>query len=418
MKMLKCAIILLAVVFAFGCAARYGKVAEAPEKLQLTLEQFQEHWQIIVDMYVQPLPDTPEARLACFQKLIAKGLEECLNDRQSHYLTKEAVGKIFEELVGFYAGVGLELSHTDNPVTIVSVIEESPAEKSGKFQAGDAIIEVDGQDVTKESSQSLVGKIRGSADSGVTLRVKRSGKKHEPVALTRQMIFKRTVRALDIGQDITYIKIEHFNNPTPMELFHEISKRLLVQLRGNIWALNFDAKKFVIDLRGNPGGSVDAVGSMSYFFAESEDEVVLTTESRKGEKIDRAGKFMSPSDGIPPGIFRDLWLAVIIDGGSASASEIFAEFLNQSIGVPRVGTRSFGKGSVQQIISLEQGDGLYLTIAEYFVGKNRTPINKIGIQPEYEVEDTAPVKETSRNLAVDPANDPQLRKAIELLRQR
>ncbi len=415
MKTLRYTALLFAMVFAFGCTPHRVEVPEAPKKAQLTFEQFQDRWKVIVDKYIQELPNTPEARLACFQKLIAKGLEECLGDRNSHYLSKENAEHIFENLRSTFSGVGIELSD-ESPTTIKSIIEESPAEKSGKFQVGDAIVDVDGQDVSSKPVQFIVDKVRGDVGTQVTLRVKRKGKKLEPVILTRARVVKRTVYAVDIGKDITYLKIDHFSNPTPDELMREISQRLLVKLRGNTWIFNYDAKKFVIDLRGNGGGAVDAVGLMSYFFAESEDEVVLTTRSRNGEEVARAGMFIATGFGIPAGVFRDLQVVVIIDGGSASASEIFAEFLHQSMGVPLVGKKSYGKGSVQEIIAFEEGDALYITIAEYFVGNKAVAIDKIGIQPEHEVDGPAPEKEKSGKWVPDVVKDTQLKKAIELLR--
>ncbi len=415
MKTLRYATIVLVALFAFGCAAHR---VEAPEKVKeplLTIEQFQERWQVIVDTYIKPLPDTQEARLACFQKLITKGLEECLGDRQSHYLSKEKMSAMYEDIQGFYAGIGLELSD-DMPVKIVSILEDSPAQRSGMFEVGDTIIEVDGKDVTREATVRVAGKIRGLAGTDITMRVKRGGNMLSPIPLVRARIVNHPVHAMDIDENITYIKIGQFNQQTPGELFDEMTKRLLVLLNDDVGIFNPRLKKFVIDLRGNPGGLVEVVGMMSYLFADSEDDIVITTMSRKGEEVNHAGQFVRDISLIPVGIFREVELSVLIDGGSASASEIFAEFLHQSMGVPLVGKKSYGKGSVQQIISFEEGDALYITIAEYVVGKNKTRINKIGIQPEYEVEGKAPVRKTSHDPLADPANDPQLRKAIELLR--
>lgn len=416
MRTLKCTVVLLAMVFLFGCTMSGASVPEISEKPILTLEKFGEQWKIIVDRYIRALPNTPEARLTCFQKLIAKGLEDCLDDRYSHYLPKEKVAMFYEELKGSYAGVGLGLSDTDSQVTVVSIIEDSPAQESGKFEVGDVIIEVDGLDVTKKPTAFIVGKVRGSVDTHVTLLVKRNDKKLDPITLTREYIVIHPVHAVDIGEDITYIKIDQFNELTPGEFMHEMAQRLLVELPNNMWALNFNAKKFIIDLRQNPGGLVEAVGMMSYLFANGKEDIVLTMQSRKGEEIYHAGDYVSPMTSIQAGIFRDAEMIVMINGGSGSASEIFAQFLHEAMGVARVGTHSFGKGSVQEMIPLGHEDALYLTIAEYFVGKNKTPINKIGIQPEYEVKDVVPAKKNSDKVLVDPANDLQLKKAIELLR--
>lgn len=420
-RTLSYAIVFLGILLLVGCVMHSAPIPETTQSPVhdniMTLEKFGELWDIIVNEHPSALPDTPETRLACFQKMLAAGIESCLDDRFSHYLSKEETAVTYDSIRGSYAGIGLELADANNSVEITSIIENSPAEQSGKFQVGDILIEVNGEDVSKKSTKAIVAKIRGSEGTEVAIRVKRKGKKLDPVTLAREVIFLRSVHAFDIDEDITYIKIDHFNRLTPGQLVGEMSSRLLFPLSYEKWFFNFSVKKFIYDLRGNSGGLLEAVGMMSYLFADGNDHIVITEQSRKGEEILRAHDFVADSTTVPVGVFKSVKSVLIINGESASAAEIFVEFVHEATGAARVGKKSYGKGSVQQIFLLEEDDALYLTIAEYFVGNQRTRINKIGIQPEYEVDDPKPDKETAAGIRINPEKDPQLKKAIELLRE-
>lgn len=413
MKTLKYAVLLLAVMFAWGCAARNVSLPKTPQGPALTMEQFEEQWQFIIDRYVQPLPDTPEVKLACFQKLLASGLSSCLDDRHARSMTKEQLDETLAMMKGSFGGIGLVVSGKDVPVAITKIIEDSPAQESGQLQIGDLIIEVNGEDVSKRPPGVITAKIRGDIDTSVTIRVQRNGAKRDPVTLTRKEVVVQSVSAHVIDDKITYVRISDFNERTPGQFFFEVGRRLLVELPDGRVALYPGLTKFVLDLRGNPGGVVDSVAMMSYFFSPDPNQIILTTRSRKGEVYLHVGNYMTNTFSIPPGVFHDVEIAILIDGGSASAAEIFAAFVHEATGAPRVGKKSYGKGSVQQVFRLSRGDGLLFTIAEYFVGNQKTRIDTIGIQPEYEVDgaDDADLMQQG-----DPAHDPQLKKAIELLR--
>lgn len=420
-RILRFTIGFLVVMFAMGCAARWAVSPEEALSLQehaLTLEKFDEQWKIIVSEHVNALPDTPEARLACFQKVLASGLGSCLDDRFSYYLSQEETATVYDSIRGSYAGIGLELADAYASVEVTSIIENSPAEKSGRFEVGDVLIEVNGEDVSEKSTKIIVAKVRGSEGTEVTIRVQRKGKKLDPVILVREDIRVISVHALDIDEDITYIKIDSFNKTTPSQLMREMSLRLLFQSFDGKFFLNFHAKKFILDLRENPGGVLEAVGMMCYLFADDDDHIVITEQSRKKEEILRVRDFVSYSTTVPLGIFRTVKIVLIINETSASAAEIFAAFVHEATGAVRIGKKSYGKGSLQKIFPLEQEDALYLTIAEYFVGNQRIRINKIGIQPEYEVDNPIPEKGIdSAGMHIDSVKDFQLNRAIQLLRE-
>lgn len=419
-RMLRFLITFFSVLSVIGCVARFVSPPETMESLVhkhiLTLEGFNEQWNIIVNEHPSALPNTPEARLACFEKMLIAGIESCLDDRFSHYLSREEMATTYDSIRGLYAGIGLQLIDAKTSVEITSIIENSPAKRSGKFQVGDVVIEVNGEDVSKKSTKIIVAKVRGPAETEVAIRVQRMGKKLDSVTLIREDIRILSVHAFDIDEDITYIKIDSFNRLTPADFAREMASRLLVTFPNGEQFFNLDAKKFIFDLRGNPGGILEAVGMMSYLFANGNDHIVIIEQSRKGEEIHRARDFVSDTTTVPVGIFREVDVVVIIDEASASAAEIFVAFVHEATGAPRVGKKSYGKGSIQKIFPLEQEDALSLTIAEYFVGNQRIRINKIGIQPEYEVDNPKPDKEIVAGIRINPEKDPQLKKAIELLR--
>lgn len=415
-------IVFLGMILVIGCAARPVSLPGATGLLSqgnvLTLEKFNKQWDIIINEHLNALPDTPEAKLACFHKVLARGLGACLNDRFSHYFSKEEMAATYEEIHGSYTGVGLNLDDAHTYIEIASITKNSPAERSDKFQVGDVLVEVNGEDISTQSLKAIVLKIRGSAGTDVAIRVKRKGKKLDAIKLVREDISVRSVHAFDIDEDITYIRIDYFNKLTPGELVGEMALRLLFQLPSGEWFLDVNAKRFIYDLRGNPGGMLEAVGMMSYLFADNGDDIIITEQSRKERKILRARDFVADDISVPVGLFKSVKSVLIINNRSASAAEIFADFLHQATGAERVGKKSYGKGSIQQIFPLEDEDGLLLTIAEYFVGNKKVRIDKIGIQPEYEVDNPKfDNHNNSTGIRIDLKKDLQLKKAIELLRR-
>ena len=415
-------VIFFCIMFVVGCAAQSGSLREIAKPLSevntLTLEKFDEQWDIIVNEYMNELPDTLEAKLACFQKVLAKGLGSCLNDRFSRYLSKEETIETYEEIRGSYAGIGLELVDVNDSVKITSIIKNSPAEKSGTFEMGDILIEVNGKDISGQSIKTVIPHIRGSPGTEVIIRVRRKNKKLDAVALIRENIEIHSVHAVDIDEDITYVKIDYFNKLTPGELAHAMISRLLFESSPGNFFLNFGAKKFIYDLRENPGGILEAAGMMSYLFAENGDHIVITQQSRRGEDILRVRDFVADNIPIPVGIFRFVTIVLLVNEGSGSAAEIFAAFVHEATGAKRIGKKSYGKGSIQQVFPLKEEDAILLTIAEYLVGNQRVRINKIGIKPEYEIDNPESYKnDDAIGIRIDLIRDLQLKKAIEVLRQ-
>ena len=402
----KATVLLIALFFA-GCVSLNNHPSVS--------ELFSEQWNVITKEFIKPIPNTLEQQDLCFQKMLGGGISHCLNDRHSRYMTKEEVDWEHADYEGNLTGVGLELTTIQGRITVVTPIKDSPAEYSGMFESGDVIVEVDAQDIANQHMSVVIGKIRGPEGAPVTIRVERDGKKMDPVTLTRKKMFVASVTDQDIDDDITYISIREFNQQTHLELFNAIANRIIWRLEDGSFLVYVDERRFIIDLRKNPGGLLYSVLFASGFFSDDPEQIMVTTRGRNEEEIFRVGDYFTEGMPIPPGMFQKVRLVILIDAGTASGAEILAEFLHQATGAPRVGVQSYGKGTVQTEFLLKHGDALHLTIKKYFVGNNETPIDGIGINPEYPVETVATPRNRLQKKTIDPENDPQLKKAIEIL---
>ena len=415
-RKMKCAFFPLLLIIAFGCAVHQTPVPTtelAPQQDDPTLKKFNVLWKIIVDQHFSALPDTSEERLSCFQKMLVGGVSHCLNDPYSRYLSKEDVMDRDTELDGAYIGVGLWIYSQERQAVITEIISDSPAERSGMFKVGDIVMEVDGKDVRGQSLTSIVQEIRGLAGTSVVITIARNGKKHEPITLVREEIMDSpSVFVQDIGDDITYVDIRNFHRTTTDAFYDALASRVRCSPTNGSMVSDLKAKKFVFDVRGNPGGIIGVVAMMSYFFSDDPDQMIVTIQSQQGDRIIRI-RDLDGDNPIRPGVFKCVQAVVIIDNGTASAAEIFADFLHEAMSVSRIGQTSHGKGTVQMEFSLENGDALLLTIGEYLIGNKKTAVNHKGITPEYNVSAAGFVRKANH---IDPDNDPQLKKAVQLLR--
>lgn len=310
-----------------------------------------------------------------------------LGDPYSVYYTEEEAQELLESMSGEYSGVGAVLSqdYTTYAVTITSVYKDSPAEEAG-LQAGDIIYQVDDHEITDEELSEIVTWIRGEEGTEVHIHVLRDGEEIDAVAV-RRMIEVSTVEYEMKADQIGYIRVIEFDSVTTEQFQTALNELEQQGMEG-----------LVIDLRSNPGGSLDTVVSMLDMILP--EGIIVSMESSTEETTeytcDGENEFTKP-------------LTVLINGYSASASEIFAGAV-QDHGIGEiVGTKSYGKGVVQNIMGLGDGTYLKLTIAEYFLPSGRS-INKIGITPdvvvEYEYDEANPEK------------DNQLEKALEIIQQK
>ncbi len=323
-----------------------------------------------------------------------KGLVQALDDPYSQYLTIEEYKEMNEQTSGSFGGIGVVVTPgEDNLITVVSPIKDTPGERAG-IKTGDKIIKVDGQEFTGETMEKAVKVMKGEPKTKVTLTIKREqvDGKDEIIDLeiVREIIKLETVES-SIVDNIGYIHISSFDKQTHGDFVKELKK---LEQRG--------VKGLVIDLRNNPGGLLDSCAAIA---DELLDEgVIVFTETRKGNKQYYNSK--KSHTNIP--------LVLLINGGSASASEILAGAIKDYNRGEIIGTTSFGKGIVQTIRELNDSSGLKLTVSEYFTPKG-TSIHKVGVEPDIEVQ----LPEGIESIGIENLKeDTQLQKALEVLKNK
>lgn len=304
--------------------------------------------------------DEPEDK-----KLIESAINGMLSDLDPHssFMNQDDFDDLTAQTKGEFGGLGMEVSSKNGLVRVVSPIDDTPAFKAG-IQAGDYITHIDGESVVGLTLQEAVKKMRGTP--GTTVKLKISREKQEPfdLKLTRAIIEQKPVKYEAKG-DVGYIRISSFSEKT-VENTHEAVKALTDKIGKDKLA------GFIIDVRNNPGGLLDAaIGVVDTFLSQGE---IVSTRSRLPEETIRASsKTPDMTDGKP--------LVVLINEGSASASEIVAGALQDHKRAVIVGLRSFGKGSVQTIKPIHGFGGLKMTIARYYTPSGRS-IQAKGIEPD------------------------------------
>jgi carboxyl-terminal processing protease len=312
--------------------------------------------------YVDPVTD---------DKLIENALNGMLSslDPHSSYMNKKEFSDMQTQTKGEFGGLGIEVTMENGIVKVVSPIDDTPAAKAG-IQPNDLITHIDAKPVTDYTLNEAVDHMRGSPGTKITLTIRRGGLSGRPfdVTLTRAVIRVQSVKWEPKG-DVAYIRITAFNEQTQTGLdkaLEEADKKIGPKLIG-----------YVIDLRNNPGGLLDEAVSVSGTFVPAGQEVVSTRGRHKEEDQSFVAKGGDKAHGKP--------IAVLINGGSASASEIVAGALQDHKRAILVGTKSFGKGSVQTIIPVAGGGAMRLTTARYYTPAGRS-IQALGIEPDIVVQ--------------------------------
>jgi carboxyl-terminal processing protease len=330
--------------------------------------------------------DKPDER-----KLIESAINGMLAglDPHSGYLDPKNFRNMQVDTRGEFGGLGIEVTMEDGLIKVVAPIDETPAAKAG-ILPNDIITHLDDQPVQGLTLDQAVEKIRGRVNTKIKLKITRKGQeKPIEVTITRDIIRVRSVRSRIEGDDVGFIRITQFNEQT-----NENLKKALAEITAQT---GDKLKGFVIDLRNNPGGLLDQAISVSDAFLDS-GEIVST----RGRNADQTQRFNARSGDLAKG----KPIIVLINGGSASASEIVAGALQDHRRATVIGTRSFGKGSVQTIIPLGSGNGaLRLTTARYFTPSGRS-IQAKGISPDIEVLQEVPEELKART---DPRGESSLR---------
>jgi carboxyl-terminal processing protease len=295
-------------------------------------------------------------------------------DPHSSYMDPKSFRDMQVETTGEFGGLGIEVTMEDGLIKVVAPIDETPAAKAG-ILANDLITQLDGEQVQGMTLNQAIEKMRGSVNTKIKLTIMRKGQdKPIEVSLTREVIRVRSVRSQVEGDDVGYIRMTQFTEQTTDGLkkaFTDISAKVS----------NDKLKGYILDLRNNPGGLLDQAISVSSAFIQRGE--IVSTRGRNPEETQR---FTAQGGDLTKG----KPLIVLINGGSASASEIVAGALQDQKRATILGTRSFGKGSVQTIIPLGSENGaLRLTTARYFTPSGRS-IQAKGIVPDIEVMQDVP----------------------------
>jgi carboxyl-terminal processing protease len=315
-------------------------------------------------------------------KLVESAVNGMLSglDPHSSYMDPKSFRDMQVQTRGEFGGLGIEVTMEDGLIKVVAPIDETPAAKAG-IRAGDIITHLDDEAVQGLTLNQAVEKMRGLVNTKINLKVMRKGaEKPIDIVIVRDVIRVRSVRSRVEGEDIGYIRIAQFNEQTTDGL-----RKALTDISNQIG--NDKLKGYVIDLRNNPGGLLDQAISVSDAFLER-GEIVST----RGRDADETQRFNAKAGDLTKG----KPVIVLVNGGSASASEIVAGALQDHKRATLIGTRSFGKGSVQTIIPLGSGNGaLRLTTARYFTPSGKS-IQAKGIVPDIEVLQEVPDEVKSR----------------------
>lgn len=312
------------------------------------------------------------------QKMIEGAINGMLNalDPHSAYLTPELYKELQVDTEGSFGGLGIEITIRDGVLTVVSPIEDTPAYRAG-IKAGDQIIKIESELTKDMSLVEAVKKMRGPKDSKIVLSVRREGvNKLLDFPLVREVIRVQSVKARSLEKGYGYIRLSQFQDRTGADLEDALAK--LTNENGKLAGL-------VLDLRNNPGGLLSQAVKVSDTFLDS--GLVVYTEGRLDNQKQ---KYFAH-----PGGFTEVPMVVLVNGGSASASEIVAGALQDHGRAVVLGIQTFGKGSVQTILPLESGAALRLTTALYFTPNGRS-IQVTGVTPDVLLDNYASLQVAAR----------------------
>ena len=315
-----------------------------------------------------------------------KGMYESLGDPYTAYFTKDEFTSFMEMATGEYEGIGVVVTEdAEGYTTVIASQKGTPAEAAG-ITTGDKIIKVNGEDVSTLGSDAVVSRVKGPADTTVALTIARGTETIE-LEVVRKAIQVQTVDSQVIGNK-GYIQISEFGNNTATDFEAQLTALLAQNITG-----------LVIDLRSNPGGGVNqAVEIADRLLGET---VVVYTVDKAGKKTEYKSD-ATQQLGLP--------IAVLINEGSASSAEILAGALQDTGAATLVGTKSFGKGIVQEVIKLTDGSGIKITNSEYFTPSGNS-INKKGLEPSVGID----ASDFMKNNRFTDEEDVQLQKALEVL---
>ena len=354
-----------------------------PESVDFSL--FWDAWNLVNERYVDRSKlDTQEMVFGAIE-----GMVESIGDPFTVFLEAEENKRLQEDIRGEFAGVGIEIGMRGDSLTVIAPLKNTPADRAGII-AGDKILKIDGEPTAGINLDEAVSKIRGRRGTKVILTISRKKDGQEETKdfeMTRDRIKIPTAKWEVKNPDIGYIQLFSFN---------QIAKKEFDEALAELKKLGAD-KKLILDLRNNPGGLLDLSIDISSYFLEP-GQVVVIEDFGNGKRDELKSK--------ANGFLKDSKVVILINKGSASASEIVAGALHDNKNIKLIGEKTFGKGSVQQVEELRLRTSLKITVAKWLTPKGRS-ISDEGIEPDIKIERTEEDVEQNR--------DPQLDKAIEVI---
>lgn len=356
-------------------------VPRTKEDKSVDFSIFWDAWNVIEQKYkIEPL-DKQEMVYGAIS-----GMVNSLKDEYTVFLSPEENDMFNQDMKGSFGGIGAEIGFRNGFLTVIAPLKGSPAEKAG-ITSGDKIIKVDDKDISGLNIDEAVMRIRGEKGTKVKLTIlHKNNEKTTDIDVVRDIVVINTVEWAIIGDRVAHISINQFKEDTGKE-FDQIIDKVLIE----------EPKGIVLDLRNNPGGYFNVAIDIASRFIDEGKTVVIQDSGESREKYAALGG--KRFDNIP--------VVVLINEGSASASEILAGALRDNNGVKLVGKNSFGKGLVQEMEKLRDGSAIKVTIAKWLTPQG-VNINKDGIKPDYEVDYSEDDLKNDR--------DPQMDKALELLK--
>lgn len=361
------------------------------QPLSLDFAPFWKAWNTLNDKFVDTA--TSSKTITDQDKIwgAISGLTASFDDPYTVFFPPVESAMFAEEVRGNFEGVGMEVVQKDGALVVITPLKDSPAERAG-ILAGDRIIKIDNKDTANLTTEAAVGLIRGKSGTEVVLTVFRSTKKEAfEVKVIRGVINIPTIDTKDLGNGIFKIDLYSFTAESP-SLFRGALRQFIESGNGNL----------ILDLRGNPGGYLEAAIDMASWFLPSGKIIVRESFGQNKEETVYRSKGYD--------IFTDrLKFVILVNGGSASAAEILAGALSEHGVATLVGEKTFGKGSVQELVNITSDTSLKVTIARWLTPEG-VSISKQGIVPEFVV--------MRSQTDVESGKDPQLDKAIEILRKK
>jgi carboxyl-terminal processing protease len=389
-------VLIVGIVAGFELASLRGAPSVSGNQPDVDMTPVWRAWEIIDEKFVPAaIASTTKVATTTAEKnqervygMIA-GLAASLGDPYTYFMPPQEASQFAEDMSGLFEGVGMEIAVRDQILTVVTPLKGTPAERAG-IKAGDRIIEINGESTQGMDVEAAIKRIRGPKGTQVKLLIVREGwVEPREMSVTRDVINVPIVNT-DLRSDgVFVISVATFTSNAP-----DLFRNALREFKSS------GSNRLIIDLRGNPGGYLEAAVQMSSWFLPAGKIVV--TEDYAGNATNIVHRSMGYN------IFDDrLNMVILVDKGSASASEIFADALRVHRGAQLVGVNTFGKGSVQELVDITSDTSLKITVARW-LGPDGVQIPLEGIKPDVEV------KVTEKD--IEAGKDPQLDKALEIVK--